>query len=142
MSSSILKTTIMLLDGKFKYLGTGRNDAKITVDYFPPYGDGEGFTSLELFLVSLSTCAGSSITMLLKKMNKDIKRFQVISEGDRREEHPTCFTKVTLNIEIETDAEEDDINKAIKMSEEKYCPVWAMIKGNVEVQIKVNRIKL
>jgi uncharacterized OsmC-like protein len=32
---------------------------------------------------------------------------------------------------------EAEVHKLIIMSEETYCPVWAMIKGNVDVETRV-----
>jgi putative redox protein len=135
MSSNTLSKTVELLDGKFKFSGAARNDDKLTIDYFPPYGGGEGSTSLELLLISLSTCVGYSVGMLIRKMNKEIKSFQIIAFGERREEHPTCFKKINLQFNMITDAEDKELEKAMTLSEEKYCPVWAMIKNNVEVKI-------
>jgi len=31
------------------------------------------------------------------------------------------------------DAQDADLEKAIRLSEETYCPVWAMLKGTVDV---------
>jgi len=33
------------------------------------------------------------------------------------------------------DVNEDDIKKVIALAEEKYCPVWSMIKGNVVINL-------
>jgi putative redox protein len=142
MSNNSLTTSVELLDGKFKFSGVARNDDKLTIDYFPPYGSGAGFTSLELLLISLSTCVGSSVAMLIRKMNREIKTYKINAFGERREEHPTCFTKINLQFDLETNAEEEEIEKAISLSEEKYCPVWAMIKNNVEVKIEFNLVKI
>ena len=30
------------------------------------------------------------------------------------------------------------IDYTINLAEDKYCPVWAMLKGNVEIEIKHN----
>jgi putative redox protein len=40
------------------------------------------------------------------------------------------FLEYTLNSK---DAEDKHVQEAIRLSEEKYCPVWAMVKNNVEV---------
>jgi putative redox protein len=31
-----------------------------------------------------------------------------------------------------------EVEKVIQMSEETYCPVWSMLKGNVTVEVKYN----
>jgi putative redox protein len=100
-------------------------------------GDGEGYTPLELFLVSLSTCLGGAMVVLIRKTRKSIESFSISAEGVRRETHPTCFEKITLNIRVKSpDATKQDIEKVLEMAE-PICPVLAMIKGNVEVITEV-----
>jgi putative redox protein len=135
MEKILLTTSVELLNDKFKFSGIARDNQPIQVDYNKPMGDGEGYTSLELFLISLSTCSASSIVFLVRKMNKTIKTLKVSAIGERRTEHPTCFSSITLSFDIYTDALPQEIDHAIKLSEEKFCPVWAMIKNNVEVKI-------
>jgi putative redox protein len=54
--------------------------------------------------------------------------------GTQREEHPLAFARIDMELTVtSSDATEDDVKLAIAKSEEKFCPVWAMIKGNVEV---------
>jgi putative redox protein len=75
-------------------------------------------------------------------MRKTITGFEIHSRGIRREEHPTCFKSILLTIDLKSDdTTDEDLNKVIKLSEDTYCPVWAMIKGNVEVEIKYNIIR-
>lgn len=33
------------------------------------------------------------------------------------------------------DTTDEDVDKVIKLSEEMYCPVWSMLKGNVEIEV-------
>lgn len=67
-------------------------------------------------------------------MRKSVSAFKVNARGVRRDQHPTSFEKIFLEFVVEsTDVEDADMRKAVKMSEESVCPVWAMIKNNVEV---------
>ena len=71
----------------------------------------------------------------LRRMNKTIILFEINSTGQRREEHPTGFKSIHVEITIKSpDVTEDDIKKVISLAEEKYCPVWSMIKGNTIVE--------
>ena len=109
----------------------------INIDYIPPLGDNLGHTSLELFLLSLSSCVGSSILLMLRKMKKTTSRMEVKSRGVRREQHPASFEYIYLEYFIRSnDVRNEDVEKSIKLSEETYCPVWAMVKNNVKVGIK------
>jgi putative redox protein len=132
--SQQLTVSARLANQKVKFIGSSGSNPEIILDYTPPLGDGEGYTSLELFLISLASCSGSTITTLLRRMRKDVSGLIVNVRGDRREQHPTYFEKIYLEFILESkDAEDPDIEKAIKLSEESFCPVWNMIKNNVEI---------
>ncbi|MEI6766087.1 MAG: OsmC family protein [Bacteroidota bacterium] len=131
-----LNTTVELINNKLHFNGTAGNNTPVSIDYFPPLGDDLGYTSLELLLLSLSSCVGSAVITFLRKMNKEITGFKIISKGIRKEEHPTGFKSITLNILITApDTSSDDMDKVIQLTEDKYCPVWSMLKGNVELFI-------
>lgn len=141
--SKELNTSIVLINDKLNFRGTVENNEPVSIDYTPPLGDNLGYTSLELLLLSLSSCIGSSVLTFLRKMKKNIDGFEINSRGIRKEEHPTCFKTIFVEINLmSSDVSEEDLDKVIKLSEETYCPVWAMIKGNVVVNIKYNISRL
>lgn len=135
--SKELKASIKLINDKLHFEGNVEGNQPVSIDYVPPFGDNLGYTSLELFLLSLSSCLGSAVLLFLRRMNKTITGFSINAHGIRKEDHPTCFKTITLEININSkDCSLDDLNKVIKMAEDTYCPVWAMVKGNVEIIIK------
>jgi putative redox protein len=69
-------------------------------------------------------------------MNKTISTCEIHAKGLRKDEHPTGFKKIYIEINIIShDVTDNDMLKVIKLSEDTYCPVWSMIKGNVEIDI-------
>ncbi|MFZ5353696.1 MAG: OsmC family protein [Bacillota bacterium] len=134
MNNNLLDATVNLINDKVKFQGTAKENPSITIDYVPPLGDGEGYTSLELLLLSLASCSGTAVLSILRKMKKNISGFRVKAQGARREEHPTILTNIKLEFSIESnDADEESVQKAIAMSEASYCPVWAMLKNSTEI---------
>jgi len=72
-------------------------------------------------------------------MKKTIMAYEIDSRGIRKQEHPTAFNTIFLDIKLASpDTSEYEVRKVIGLSEEKYCPVWAMMKGNVEIKIDVS----
>lgn len=139
--SKELFAQVNLVNDKLKFEGIVEGNSPISVDYIPPLGDGQGYTSLELFLISLSTCIGSSVLTFLRKMQKNISSFSIESKGVRKQDHPTCFETIYIDMSIAAEnLSNEEVDRVIKLSEETYCPVWAMIKGNVElvVNYKIN----
>ena len=137
--SKELESRITLINNKLHFNGEVENNQPVSIDYIPPIGDGLGYTSLELLLLSLSSCLGSALLTFLRRMQKNIGGFEIKAKGVRNTEHPTGFKTITLEILINSNnTSEAEVDKLIKMAEDTYCPVWAMVKGNVEVKALVN----
>lgn len=134
--SKELKTLIKLINTKLNFEGTVEGNNPVSIDYIAPLGDNLGYTSLELLLLSLSSCLGSAVLTFLRKMNKTITACDIHAKGLRKLDHPTGFNKILMDIKIKsTDVTEADMQKVIKLSEDTYCPVWSMLKSNVEVEV-------
>jgi len=96
--SKELTTSINLLNEKLHFEGNVNGNDPISIDYIPPLGENLGYTSLELFLFSLSSCIGSSVLIFLRRMRKTILGFEIISRGIRKDEHPTGFKTIMLQL--------------------------------------------
>jgi len=135
--SKELVTSVNLLNDKLLFAGNADGNEPISIDYIPPFGENLGYTSLELFLLSLSSCLGSSVLIFLRRMKKTISGFEIIGHGIRKEEHPTGFRAITLQLIVKSpDVTAEDLEKVVRLSEETYCPVWSMIKENVDIEVK------
>jgi putative redox protein len=140
--STILETEVTLINNKLKFSAKAQTNPEIILDYIPPLGDGEGYMPLELLLISLAACTASTVALLLRKFQKDVSGLTVSAKGERRETHPTSFETITLDFTLKSkDAQDADMQKVIKMSEDKYCPVWAMLKNNVEIKTQFKIIQ-
>jgi putative redox protein len=136
------EVNLELKNDKLLFKGNARDNHEVSMDYFPPLGDGMGYTGLELLLMSFAGCSATSIIFLLRKMGKNIKGMSVSATGIKREELPKAFKEIHATYSLISDnTEEPDVRKAILLSEESVCPVWSMIKGNVEVFTYIKIIK-
>jgi putative redox protein len=121
--SKTLTTSLKLLNEKLHFEGKVEGNKPVSIDYTPPLGDNLGYTSLELFLLSLSSCAGSAILVLLRKMNKQIDQFEITTVGNRKENHPTGFATITMQVNIKAkDLISNEMEKVIEKME-AICPV-------------------
>lgn len=137
--SEALSTSIKLVNDRLNFSGIVDGNSPISIDYIPPMGDNLGYTSLELLLLSLSSCLGSAILVFLRRMQKSISDFEISATGIRNEEHPTGFKSILLDIHMKSsNVNEADLKQVIGLAEDKYCPVWSMIKGNVTIDFKYN----
>ncbi len=129
-----LKVTVSSTNQKLGYTGDLRSLPPITIDYIPPLGDGQGYLPLELLLMSLASCSGGVVGLLLRKMGKTVAGIKVNAKGSRRDRHPTSFQSIVLEFIVDSgDTKDADVQKAIRLAEESLCPVWAMVKDSVEI---------
>ena len=136
MAEQLEEVTVQLVNQKVQFTGVSKSNPgrPVSFDYKAPIGDGQGFNGLELLLMSLSGCSGTSVVYLLRKMGKNVSSFTVNAKGLRRDRLPIKFEKIFLEFVLTSpDAKDADMEKAIRLSEESVCPVWQMVKNNVEV---------
>ena len=119
---------------KLHFWGQGDFGERVAVDYSPPLGDGQGYGGLDLLLMGLVACGAQTAMSLFIKMKQDVTKFTVSGTGKRTTEHPTVLTDITIDFVVEGNGLSTElIEKAIRLSEEKYCPVWAMLKPSVKI---------
>ncbi len=134
MAGELLETTVDLQGERMHFSGAAGANAAVAIDYKPPLGDGQGYTPLELLLMSLAACSGATTATLLRKMKKNVAGLKVNATGIRREAHPTCFEKILLEFVLSSpDAVDADVQRALQLAEDTYCPVWAMVRDNCEI---------
>jgi len=101
-------------------------------------GEGKGYRPKSLMLTALAGCSGLDIVSLLKKMRAEVKDFNIDVEGELTEEHPKYYHKVKMTFNFYgKDFKKDKIEKAVKLSEERYCGVMAMFKKFAEVKTAI-----
>jgi len=93
-----------------------------------------GPSPVELVLQALGGCTAMDIVSILQKMRRTIKSLALELEGERREEYPRIFTHIHIFYKlISPDAAEHELERAIKLSEEKYCSVSGMLRPAVKI---------
>ncbi len=91
-------------------------------------GAGSAARPMELLLIGLGGCTGMDVYGILRKMRLALAGFRVELEGDRAEEHPKGFEKITVIYHVWGDGlDEDKVAEAVRLSEEKYCGARATL---------------
>ena len=97
---------------------------------------GTGPKPIEMVAVGLAGCtAFDVITILRQKYHQRVTGYQVRVEADQAERPPQVFTAVRI-VHVITGHEIDRaaVEEAIRLSEEKYCSVGAMVKRTATAQ--------
>ena len=97
---------------------------------------GEAFTPMELFLVALAGCSAMDLQWIMEKQRQKVDKFEVSIRGVRRDEDPRYFERIIVEYSfIGQNISKDAVERAVRLSHEKYCSVKAMIKDSVRVDI-------
>jgi putative redox protein len=93
-----------------------------------------GLSPVELVLQALGGCTAMDVVSILQKMRRTIKALTLEIEGERREEYPRIFTHIHILYKLTSpDVAEHELERAIKLSEEKYCSVSGMLRPTVKI---------
>lgn len=101
-------------------------------------GKAKGINPKYLMLVSLAGCTSMDVTSLLDKMRAQVADFKVEVEGELTDEHPKYYHKVKLIYKFKgEDLKKDKIEKAVKLSVDRYCGVYEMFRNFAEVKHEI-----
>lgn len=112
---------------------------KIIIDADVPTGGNDlGPRPKKLMLTALAGCTGIDVIMILNKMKVFPETFNVIVEGDLTDEHPKYYHKIKVIYKFKgKELPKDKLEKAVKLSEEKYCGVSALYKKAIDLETEI-----
>lgn len=120
---------------------SGRAGTSVAIDFAKEDEPLDGYLPLELLLTSLATCSGQVVVGLLKRMGQEVRDLLVHAKGVKREVHPTVLTSIELDFEFRGGTVDGpSVERALTLSEERFCPVWVMLKPVVPITT-THRIK-
>jgi len=101
-------------------------------------GKNKGPKPKGLTLVSLAGCTGMDVISILKKMKVAVDYFEVKTDAVVSNEHPQKFESILVQFIFKgDDLPVDKIQKAVSLSEEKYCGVSATLKPTVLIDSQI-----
>lgn len=94
-----------------------------------------GVSPMELVLIGLAGCTGVDIADIMEKKREPLKALKVKVRGKRTEEYPRVYKEIEVTYLIWGEGiNPKSVEQAIKLSEEKYCSVSAMIQPVAEIR--------
>lgn len=92
-----------------------------------------------LMLASLAGCTGIDIVSILTKMKVPYSGLSIDTEGTLTEEHPKTYkhVKITYKIKLAQEADQAKMEKAVALSEDKYCGVMAMFRSFAKMEREI-----
>jgi putative redox protein len=89
---------------------------------------------MELLLVGAGGCTSFDVVMILKRGRQDITGCRVSLKADRAETDPKVFTRIHFHFTVTGKGlKPDAVDRAIKLSAEKYCSASIMLGMTAEI---------
>jgi putative redox protein len=101
-------------------------------------GHGKGMRPMQLLLTAVGGCSAIDVILILKKQKQIIESFEVEVDGEREKiEDYTLFRNICLHFKIKGKVDFDKVEKAIKLSMEKYCSVSKTLEPTAKITYKL-----
>jgi putative redox protein len=101
-------------------------------------GQGLGPKPKALTLVSLAGCTAMDVVSILKKMRVVPEYFNVEVEGELTEEHPKYYHSIHVKYIFRgNDLPMEKLEKAVNLSEERYCGVSALLSKGATITSEI-----
>lgn len=119
------------------------NGHKLVLDAAKEFGGEDlGYRPKPLVMAALAGCTGMDVVSILKKMRVEYDGLEIKVEGDVADEHPKTYTALKVIYEFKgKELPMEKLEKAVALSEETYCGVWAMYKKAVPVTYEIRIVE-
>ncbi len=100
-----------------------------------------GCSPTETLLMSLAGCLAIDVFSFLQKMRAEISSFKIEFSGDRNITPPQYYKSIETTVHITGKGiSPRKVERAISLSQEKYCSVYHSLRKDIEVKVnyKIN----
>ena len=115
------------------------NGFAIRMDAAPEAGGQDmGPRPKPLTLAALGGCTGMDVVSILEKMRVQLDSFDMKIEAEQTDEHPRVYKKIHIVYTFKgKDLPLEKIQKAVDLSQDKYCGVSAMLRKAAAVTYEI-----
>jgi len=128
-----LKTSVNWMDG-VSFLGKSESGHSVSLDGPSELGGKNvGMRPMEMLLISIGGCTSFDVVTILKKSRQKITGCVAEINSERAQETPKVFKKIHIHFIVSgKDLDKSVVDRAIKLSSEKYCSASIMLKEVVD----------
>src|SRR5580704_10320273 len=122
---------------KQRFNGISDSGHSIVVD-----GDKTGGNSpMELVLIGLCGCTGYDVVSILQKKREPFTSLEIRAEAERAKDPPQGYTQIKLIYRVGGKVSRKAMEDAVRLSEQKYCSVSAMLQKTAEITTEIEYIE-
>ncbi|MEW5893137.1 MAG: OsmC family protein [Pseudomonadota bacterium] len=117
------------------FMGETGSGHAVVMDGAPDIGGRNlGPRPMEMLLLGAGGCTSVDVVMILKKSRQDVTGCDVVLDAERAEDHPKVFTRINMHFIVRgRNLKADVVDRAIKLSAEKYCSATIMLAKTAQV---------
>ncbi|MBZ5720036.1 MAG: OsmC family protein [Acidobacteriia bacterium] len=116
-----------------RFLGESSSGHAIAID-----GDKKTANSpMELVLMGLCACTGYDVASILRKKREPFRSLAVRAVAERAPSPPTVYTEIRLIYRVGGKVSRKAMEDAVRLSEETYCSVAAMLKKTTRISYEI-----
>lgn len=129
-----MKARIKWVDG-MTFIGESESGHGIVMDASPEVGGRNlGPRPMEMLLLGTGGCSSIDVMMILKKSRQAVSDCYVEMSAERAATDPKVFTKIHMHFVVKgKDIKPEAVEKAVKLSAEKYCSASIMLGATAEM---------
>lgn len=122
-----------------KFTGNSSNNFSIDIDAKQEAGgNDQGFLPMELIANGIGSCTAIDVISILKKKRQKVFSFEVKVITEKKDSHPKEFAHISIEYIVSGDnLDHKAVERAVQLSEEKYCPAIAMFKKVCPIEHKI-----
>ncbi len=125
--------TLRWLEGNLM-VGSDTHGHSVVIGRSPePPNDWVGMKPSDLLLVAAAACSTWDVVEILAKQRQPLEDLKVICSGEQTPDPPHTFTSICLHYVARGAINADLLEKAIRLSEDKYCSVISTLRLGVVV---------
>lgn len=117
------------------FLGESGSGHTVVMDGPPDAGGRNlGPRPMEMLLIGMGGCASFDVIHILKKGRHDVRDCEAFLEADRADQDPKVFTRIHIRFVVTGKGmSETVVERAVKLSAEKYCSASIMLGKTAEI---------
>jgi putative redox protein len=120
-------------DRELRFEGIGNTAHALMMD-----GDSKVANSpMDLVLIALCGCTAVDVITILKKKREPFTTVEVSAEAEKAPTPPRVYTKIQLRYRVGGNVSRKAVNDAVRLSEEKYCSVAAMLHPSAKISYEI-----
>jgi putative redox protein len=91
-----------------------------------------GPSPVDALVGAVAGCMSADVVYTLMRGRHDLRALRAHLVADRAPDNPHRIVRIQLHFTVEGGVPKDDVDRAIRLSHEKYCSVWHSMRQDIE----------